>query len=467
LSRPPPADRPHLSAATQITDELTAQSVRRERRLRSWLVTADLVALAAALGSTVSFAASDAPDPLGLLGFPAVVAAAKVLGLYSGDDQRIRKTTVDDLPNLARLGVLLVLGLWLSDSVLVGAPAGKMQALAVGAIFVAVAAVVRWLARRLATRRLPRERCLFVGDEMSYRRVAAVFARRRLSSDLIGRATIAPLLDASSRSPPGADSPLRELVAAERVHRVIIGPHASSNAEAFELLEAARAAGARISLLPDMLEVVGASVDLDDLWGVRLLGVRHRQLSDSSILLKRGFDLAATTVLLIAFAPLMAVIAVAIGLDSGRPVLFRQTRVGRDGVPFRLIKFRTMASQPRSNGREEVVGEDPRTTAVGRLLRRTSLDGLPQLVNVLRNSMSLVGPRPLVAREDRRVVGARRGQLQLTPGITGPWQIARRAHVAPEEMAKLDHLYVTTWTLWLDIKILLRTVPCILGSRGS
>jgi hypothetical protein len=269
-----------------------------------------------------------------LLTFPAVVGAAKLLGLYGSDDQRIRKTTADELPNLAKLGVLLVLGLWLCDTLLLGGPAGKRQALAVGAIFVVGALVGRWIVRRLATRGLPRERCLFVGDEVSYRRLGTVFTRHELTSDVIGCAAIDQVLEASRGTLPTNDPPLRQIIAAERVHRIIIGPHASTNAETFELLEAARAAGARVSLLPDMLEVVGSSIDFDDLYGVTLLGVRHRQLSDSSILLKRGFDLIGATVLLIVFAPVMAIIAVAIVLDAGRPICFRQSRAGATACPL-------------------------------------------------------------------------------------------------------------------------------------
>ena len=457
-----------MKSSAQIIDELVAESVGREGRLRKALVAADVVALTAALASTVWLADSDALNPLGLLAFPAVVAAAKMLGLYGSDDQRIRKTTVDEVPNLALLGALVVLGLWLFDALLIGGPAGKKQSLAVGFVFVLVSVVGRWTARRVATRELPRERCLFVGDDISYRRLATVFRRHELRSDLIGGVAIGQLLDAGRASPAGADSPVRELIAAERVHRIVIGAHAATNAETFELLEAARAAGARVSLLPDMLEVVGSSVDFDELYGVTLLGVRRRQLSDSSILLKRGFDLIGAIVLLIVLAPVMAIIAVAIRLDSGRPILVRQRRIGRDGVPFSLIKFRTtrFGSDAVADGLAAVASGDPRTTALGDVLRRTSLDDLPQLLNVLRNSMSLVGPQPLVAEVDRHVVGTRRGRLRLTPGITGPWQIAGGRRVPMEDMVKLDHMYVTTWTLWLDMKILLRTVPCMLGWRG-
>ena len=173
----------------------------------------------------------------------------------------------------------------------------------------------------------------------------------------------------------------------------------------------------------------------------------------------------------------MAVVALAIRLDSPGPVLFRQWRVGREGEPFRIFKFRTMvdgAERLKDELRElnEADGlfkitDDPRITRVGRLLRRTSLDELPQIFNVLLGQMSLVGPRPLVADEDGRILGVRRGRLRLTPGMTGQWQIFGSARVPLEDMVKLDHLYVSNWTLWGDLKILLRTVPYVLARSGQ
>jgi lipopolysaccharide/colanic/teichoic acid biosynthesis glycosyltransferase len=244
----------------------------------------------------------------------------------------------------------------------------------------------------------------------------------------------------------------------------------------FELLEAARVAGTRVSLLPDMLEVVGSSVDFDDLYGVTLLGVRHTELSCSSKRLKRAFDLVGGTLVLIAVAPMMAVIAVAIHLDSPGAAIFRQRRIGRGGKSFQIYKFRTMVDEAEElkdqlRDLSETDGlfkirEDPRITRVGGVLRRTSVDELPQLFNVLRGSMSLVGPRPLVADEDGRILGTRRGRLRLTPGMTGKWQVSGSARIPLEDMVKLDNMYVSNWTLWADLKILLRTVPFVFGSRG-
>lgn len=462
----------------QIGDQLREESQRRERRLRTMLAVSDCLALGVALLITVVLAS---PDPLtfaAVLLFPAIVGAAKVLGLYEGDDQRIRKTTVEELPRILQLGALLVLGVWLGDQLLIGGPAGKDQALLLGIAFVIVAVLGRRLARRLTNRSLPRERCLFVGDERSFLRLRTIFDRHELSADLVARIPIEEAMIGGGGSDTEAEAEaLLDVVAGAEAHRLIIGPHSLTNAMTFELLEAARAVGTRVSLLPDMLEVVGSSVDFDDLYGVTLLGVRHTELSRSSLRLKRAFDLAGATVALIATAPAMALIAVAIRLDTRGPILFRQLRIGRGGEPFRIFKFRTMVEgadrlKDELRGLNEAQGlfkitHDPRITRVGRILRRTSLDELPQIFNVLLGQMSLVGPRPLVADEDGRILGVRRGRLRLTPGMTGQWQIAGSSRVPLEDMVKLDHLYVSNWTLWGDIKILLRTVPYMLSRSGK
>jgi exopolysaccharide biosynthesis polyprenyl glycosylphosphotransferase len=467
------ADSPWRQVAARLSNE----SSGRERRLRRTLALADAGALAWALLATVVLASSDPLTPFALLLVPAVIGAAKILGLYESDDQRIRKTTVEELPRLGQLGALLVLGIWLGDDVLIGGQAGKDQALVLGATFVVGAVLGRRASRRVVNRGSSPERCLFIGDTPSYMRLRTIFDRHDLPSELVEGAPISDVMTGGEPDQRVDSEAVLEMIARAGAHRLIIGPHGLSNAMTFELLEAARGAGTRVSLLPDMLEVVGSSVDFDDLFGVTLLGVRQTDLSRSSRRLKRAFDLVGATLVLIASAPLMVLTALAIKLDSRGPVLFRQLRVGREGEPFRIFKFRTMvdgADSLKDQLRElnEADGlfkifDDPRITRVGRFLRRTSLDELPQIFNVLLGQMSLVGPRPLVADEDGRILGVRRGRLRLTPGMTGQWQIFGSARVPLEDMVKLDHLYVSNWTLWGDVKILLRTVPYVFARSGQ
>jgi lipopolysaccharide/colanic/teichoic acid biosynthesis glycosyltransferase len=169
-------------------------------------------------------------------------------------------------------------------------------------------------------------------------------------------------------------------------------------------------------------------------------------------------------------------VAVLVYLDSPGSIFFRQVRVGRHGRRFEMLKFRSMVIDAEERkatlvDRNETEGffkitDDPRITRVGRVLRKTSLDEIPQFFNVLAGHMSIVGPRPLVVDEDERIVGLDRSRLHLTPGMTGPWQVLGSSRIPITEMVSLDYLYVTNWSLWLDIKLLLRTFSHVLGRRG-
>jgi lipopolysaccharide/colanic/teichoic acid biosynthesis glycosyltransferase len=198
-------------------------------------------------------------------------------------------------------------------------------------------------------------------------------------------------------------------------------------------------------------------------------------LTSSAQLVKRGFDLVVAGVAMLFAVPLFAVIGLLVELGSPGPVLFRQARVGRGGRQFEMLKFRTMVEDAEArkgqllelNERDGLfkIREDPRVTPVGRWLRRTNLDELPQLINVLRGEMSLVGPRPLVPEEDVRIRGWRRRRLDVSPGMTGAWQLGT-PRVSLDEMIVLDHLYTANWSLWRDVKCLLGTVPSIVLRRG-
>jgi exopolysaccharide biosynthesis polyprenyl glycosylphosphotransferase len=275
----------------------------------------------------------------------------------------------------------------------------------------------------------------------------------------------------------GGDFGLEALIEDTGAHRVVIGPNQLSPQVTFELVQAIRRAGAKVSLLPDMLEVAGSNVEFDDLFGTTVLGVRDVRLSRSSRFLKRELDVVGASLVTLVLAPAMLLIALLIKLDSRGPVFFRQTRIGRDGNPFRIFKFRTMCEDAEAKKDELRIhneagdlfklAADPRITPVGRVLRKTSLDELPQLFNVLAGQMSLVGPRPLVVDEDTKITGSHRGRLRLTPGMTGAWQILGSSRVPMEEMVKLDHLYVSSWTLWSDVQILLRTIAYVVQRRGQ
>jgi lipopolysaccharide/colanic/teichoic acid biosynthesis glycosyltransferase len=182
-------------------------------------------------------------------------------------------------------------------------------------------------------------------------------------------------------------------------------------------------------------------------------------------------------VLLVLLSPLFLLLAIAIKLDSRGPVFFRQKRIGRRGEQFEMFKFRSMVRDAESikdglKDHNEVEGglfkitEDPRITFTGRFLRRMSLDELPQLINVVTGHMSLVGPRPLVPDEDALIEGWERRRLAVQPGMTGLWQIFGSSRIPMHDMVKIDYLYGANWSIWLDLKILMRTVPYVLRQRG-
>jgi exopolysaccharide biosynthesis polyprenyl glycosylphosphotransferase len=269
---------------------------------------------------------------------------------------------------------------------------------------------------------------------------------------------------------------IAEIARREGVDRLVVSHAELSPEEVVGVVRRCKGLALKVSLLPQVFDALGPSVEIDDVEGVTLLGINPPVLGRSSRAMKRCLDLAGATTLLVVLAPVFLAIALAIKLDSRGPVFFRQSRVGKGGKPFHVFKFRTMYRDAEAR-RAELLGDsidpnwlhledDPRITRVGRHLRHLSLDELPQLLNVVCGEMSLVGPRPLIESEDQMVGGWGRSRLDLTPGITGVWQVLGRTNIPFEEMVKLDYLYVTNWSLWTDIRLILRTVPAVVTRRG-
>jgi lipopolysaccharide/colanic/teichoic acid biosynthesis glycosyltransferase len=193
---------------------------------------------------------------------------------------------------------------------------------------------------------------------------------------------------------------------------------------------------------------------------------------------KRAFDVVASLGLLLACLPVLATVAVAVALTSRGPVLYRQERIGKDGRPFRMLKFRSMRlgaheereglrDRNRASGPAFKIPNDPRLTRIGRMIRRFSIDELPQLINVLRGEMSLVGPRPPLPEEVEEYDERQRGRLAVTPGLTCIWQVSGRSDVDFDTWVAMDLEYIETWTLGRDLGIVLRTVPAVLSGRGA
>jgi exopolysaccharide biosynthesis polyprenyl glycosylphosphotransferase len=454
-------------------------SMRRDSLFRRGLALADVLALGCAFVLTLVLTPHEMRLGWGTIAeVPILLAAAKMTGLYDRDETLLRKTTLDEAPKLFQLATLCTVIAWLSGGAIVHG-IGRHSLLVLWISLACLLILFRSVARIAALKLAPTERCLFIGDEMS-----AATVRSRLECGGGVNATVVAHLDLDKVAPWSSDSfsesrlaEIRDLAQTLDVHRAIIAPRSADAGEMLNLVRTLKAVGVRVSVLPRLLEVVGSSVEFDDLHGVTVMGVRRFDLTRSSARFKRVFDLIGASLGLLAVSPLLLVVAIAIKLDSRGPVFFRQLRVGRHGERFHMLKFRTMVPEAESmkeglRHRNEAmeglfkIAEDPRVTRVGRWLRRSALDELPQLWNIVRGEMSLVGPRPLVIEEDQRIEGWHRRRLELMPGMTGPWQILGPARVPLREMVAIDYLYVANWSPWSDVKILMRTVPHVLGRRG-
>jgi exopolysaccharide biosynthesis polyprenyl glycosylphosphotransferase len=448
---------------------------RRESLHRRMLGGADVCAAALAIFLVLTWYGARHAVICAIAGVSIVVLLFKAAALYDRDDVRLVHSTLDEVPLLFQLTGLLALGVAIFQS---GLLANSFRAGQIGALWLASFAAVcvgRVVARAVAGRVAPLERCLVIGEPDRVERIGQKLASSQAQAAVVGSLPIA-VEDVAAVDWVALPGLFRRVVEDLNVHRIIVAPAITDTVGVVNLIRAAKAVGVRVSVLPRMFEVVGSAVEFDDIDGMTMLGVRRFGLSRSSRLLKRAFDLVIAAMTVVLIGPMISAIALAIRLESGGPVFFRQVRVGRDGKHFEILKFRSMVADAdaRKDGLRALneagdglfkLTNDPRVTRVGRFLRQSSLDELPQFFNVLCGEMSLVGPRPLVVDEDAQVVGLDRSRLHLTPGMTGPWQIMG-SRVPMQEMVGIDYLYVANWSLWLDVKILVRTARHV-ARRGN
>jgi exopolysaccharide biosynthesis polyprenyl glycosylphosphotransferase len=257
-----------------------------------------------------------------------------------------------------------------------------------------------------------------------------------------------------------------------------VGAERLSDDKFLELLRSVRLRRVPLRVVPGALALMRSRPILSKDMGLPLLEVRYPQLDNTQRALKRVLDVAVSLLGLVLLLPLLLAVALAIRLDSPGPILFRQKRVGADGKVFLCYMFRSMYEdaerrQEELERRNEAQGalfkirDDPRITPVGRLLRRWSIDELPQLINVLKGEMSLVGPRPLPVRDFERMEEEHKRRLGAIPGMTGYWQISGRSNLSFEEMVRLDLYYIENWSLSFDVKIILRTLGAVLRREGA
>ena len=337
-------------------------------------------------------------------------------------------------------------------------------ALTIGALRAAYESLTLELQRVLRVRR----RVLLVGEGEHLASLDRVLlsSRRQLAYELVGSFA------------PGRDGSLEERLARTRPDEMILNEGDVDEEVLLELVETAHRAGVRVRIAPrttDLLLQRGVYVPGQ---GAPLFEVRPPVLAGTDWLVKKSFDVGTSLLVLIVGLPVWLLIALAIKLDSRGPVLYRDRRVGVGKREFGMLKFRTMVKgaaelQTRLEEQNEAGGalfkirDDPRVTRVGRLLRRLSIDELPQVLNVLRGEMSLVGPRPLPLRDFAQLEPWHLRRYNVLPGITGLWQISGRSSLTFDDLVRLDFYYIENWSIWLDISILVKTLPAVLAGRGA
>jgi exopolysaccharide biosynthesis polyprenyl glycosylphosphotransferase len=462
--------------------------VRRHALRR--LLMADVVGLALAsfVGPLILSAISSNPDSAASHGeqvylfdlatIPLFIAVFALYGLYRGVTRRISKSVFSDLRNIVH--ALMISGFLYSIVAYVARRNFGFESLTVAKIasmcLVAVFAVP--LARVVAFGLLGRASVgtvpvIVVGTGKLAQTVAS-HLRAHSSVNFVGFVDDNPL----GRSDVlGELEDLPDLCREFSVARVVVCFSRTHPERTTEMLKSL-AGQVGVSIVPRYYELITSRSHVEDLSGLPMLDIAPASLSVGSRFLKRSFDIVASSVILMVLAPAWLVVAAIVKATSPGPVFFRQVRTGRNEQPFAMMKFRTMYRDAESRRDEldhlnEVDGplfkvqNDPRVTRVGRFLRRTSLDEFPQLINVWKGDMSLVGPRPFVVSEAMKIEGWARKRFEARPGMTGLWQVSGRNELSHLELCRLDYLYVASWSFWWDMQILWQTPSTIFRGRGA
>ncbi len=459
-----------LPPVTTSRDPRRAGRVLRRRRLGLYLLTMDALAFMLTGSLTHGLTVTQA------LWAVVTMASFAVLGLYR---QRLSLSVLDDLPHVV-FGVLFAGGLVgivshshvagrLGDLGLVGLASGLF---AVVVVRVPAYSVIRQV-RRAGGMRHP---VLIVGAGQ----IGTRLAENLLADQAYGLYPVGFLDDgldeATEAALPvpliGAPKHLRERIRALGVTRVIVAFGYQREHELVEVLRTCDRLSAEIFYVPRLFELHNVTRDVDNVLGIPLVRIRRAAFRSQSWKLKRLMDVALSGFALLALAPVMAACALAVRVQLGRGVLFRQERVGLDGRPFQVLKFRTL--QPANETESQTlwnISHDDRLTPVGRFLRATSLDEIPQFWNVFTGDMSLVGPRPErphFVDEFSTRIPRYTGRHRVPAGLTGWSQVnGLRGDTSLEERARFDNYYIENWSLWLDLKIMLRTFVEVLARRGG
>ena len=323
-----------------------------------------------------------------------------------------------------------------------------------------------------------RRRAVLVGSGKHLEEVAhALASRARAAVDVVGYFSLTPRPQNGLRSLGQLDQ-LPDVLTNERVQEVIIADPDFPQDRAVELVDICHRRGVTVHIAPSTMEILIDRAEFVPGQTVPLFTLRPPVFEGIDFALKRGFDLVVSIFGLVILSPALLAIAVAVKLSSRGPVIYRSVRPGMAGKPFHCFKFRTMRehadqvqddleSLNEKSGALFKIRVDPRLTRIGGFLRRYSLDELPQLVNVVRGEMSLVGPRPLPMRDFERLEEWHKKRYLVLPGITGLWQVSGRSELDFDDLVRLDFLYLERWSVLLDLQILIKTIPAVLTRRGA
>jgi exopolysaccharide biosynthesis polyprenyl glycosylphosphotransferase len=455
-------------------------SRRRGAMLRRLLAGGDWVAQVATLCAVTATTSTTDIATLfwAVLFSPAWILVVKLHGLYDNDHRRIRHSTLDEVPSLVSASVL---GTLVLDGLLALSPVGPLSpgsAIAVGVGTLVGSFVLRGVLRFLWHRLTGVAAGLVIGPAAAVDMVA-----RRVSTHPETRLALVGYLsqgdEAATELPRlGSIADISRVAQEYAIERVVVTEQEMSEAAAERLIEECKAEGLALTFLPQHYGLLGPGIELNRLAELPVLDFRFSDPPRSTVAMKRATDVLVSGALLALLSPLLAAVALGTLLDSGRPVFFRQRRAGKDGEPFTMLKFRTMDADAEERLGELVdlekldqpafkIADDPRVTRFGRVLRRFSVDELPQLVNVLRGDMSLVGPRPeqesVVALYDER----QRGRLAIRPGLTGPMQVYGRSDLTFEERLAMERDYLDNLSIAGDLAILMRTPRAVIRGEGA
>ncbi len=356
-----------------------------------------------------------------------------------------------------------------------------------GGILILILLTTARLVRRMILARLRQsgqgiDRVLIIGaGEVGRAVMRNIIAQPELGYQVVGFLDDDPAKSTLDIGPIRALGPIEnvlQVIQEQRIDQIMITLPWQYHRKTVRLVLEAEEAGVRARVVPDLFQLSLGGIDVEAISGIPLIGIKQTALTGFNLIVKRAFDLLFTVPFVVLTSPLWALIAAAIKLDSPGPVFFRQERAGKNGKPFQVYKFRSMyvgaeAEQAALLAQNEATGpifkirDDPRRTRVGRFIRRTSIDELPQFINVLRGDMSVVGPRPPLFSEVAEYQEWQRKRLEIQPGVTGLWQVSGRSDLSFDEMVMLDIYYGENWSLGSDIRIVLRTVPQVLFGDGA